>query len=201
MEEPPSRRAPVQRRSRARVEQILWAAQALLDEGGTAVVTTRAIADRAEIPVASVYQYFGNREAVLTELAARQVDRLDEEMARKLATVDATTLPAAVDQIVAMHGAHYRAHPEIVAIYYTNRAAGAPLDGREHRRRLAGMVHALLLDRNLLRPGTAPLITEVAVELGDRILELAYHHAPDGDPAVIAEARLAMTRYLQAYAP
>ncbi|WP_067534056.1 TetR/AcrR family transcriptional regulator [Nocardia crassostreae] len=194
------RRAPTQQRSRARVDQILQAARELVEEGGPAAVTTRALAARAGVPVASIYQYFANREAVLQELTLRSVGGVDADMSARMAELRVGSIADAVDQIVALHHTLYRSHPEVVAMYYVRREAGLFPDPREHRRRLAGMVHGLLLDRGLLRPDTAPLVTEIAVELGDRILELAYHRDPAGDPAILAEARLAMTRYLEAYA-
>ena len=46
-------------------------------------------------------------------------------------------------------------------------------------------------------PHTDPLVTGIAVELGDRIIELAYRAGPDGDRAVLAEGKLALTRYLE----
>ncbi|MEV0294717.1 TetR/AcrR family transcriptional regulator [Nocardia sp. NPDC050710] len=200
-EVPLRRREPIQRRSRERVEQILQAARELLDEGGPAAVTTRALAARAGVPVATLYQYFANREAVLQELTLRSVGQMDEQLSGKLAGIEAKTLAEAVDQIVALHHALYRAHPEMVTMYYSRRESGQFPDGYEHRMRLAGMVHALLLDRGLLRQGTDRLVTEVAVELGDRILELAYRRSPEGDPTILAQARVAITRYLAAYAP
>ncbi|MFC9998774.1 TetR/AcrR family transcriptional regulator [Nocardia sp. NPDC127526] len=194
------RRAPSQQRSRARVDRILQAARELLEESGPGAVTTRAVAERAGVPVASIYQYFANREAVLQELTLRSVGGIDADMSARVAELRVGSIADAVDQIVALHHALYRSHPEVVSMYYARRESGLFPDPREHRRRLAGMVHGLLLDRGLLRPDTDRLVTEVAVELGDRLLELAYHRDPVGDPAILAEARLAMTRYLEAYA-
>ncbi|GAB4588900.1 TetR/AcrR family transcriptional regulator [Nocardia sp. IFM 10818] len=194
------RRAPSQQRSRARVDRILRAARELLEESGPAAVTTRAVAERAGVPVASIYQYFANREAVLQELTLRSVGGIDADMSARMADLRVGSIADAVDQIVALHHALYRSHPEVVAMYYVRRESGLFPDPREHRRRLAAMVHNLLLDRGLLRPDTDRLVTEVAVELGDRLLELAYHRDRAGDPAILAEARLAMTRYLEAYA-
>jgi hypothetical protein len=66
---------------------------------------------------------------------------------------------------------------------------------------LAALVHSALIDRGLLRPDVDRLVTQVAIELGDRVIELAYHVCPDGDEAVIGEGKLALTRYLETYGP
>lgn len=195
------RREPVQERSRERVERLLAAAKELLDEHGSAAVTTRAVAERAGLPVATLYQFFANRRALLEELTLRLVDRLDEELPARLAALSATTLPEAVRQLMDLHRAQYRAsYPELVGLYYEGRRTGAVADALPHRNRVAQLIHELLIGRGLLPPATAPLVTELAVELGDRIVEMAYRLHPDGDPAVLEEGILALTRYFEAHA-
>ncbi|MCA9331160.1 TetR/AcrR family transcriptional regulator, partial [Candidatus Saccharibacteria bacterium] len=63
-----SKKAPVQRRSKETVRQILLAAAELFAERGVATVTTNDIADRAGIPIGSVYSYYEDKEAILTSL-------------------------------------------------------------------------------------------------------------------------------------
>lgn len=63
-----ARKAPIQTRSIARVEQILRAAETLLREQGLAAVTTSSIARKAGLPVGSIYQYFPNKKAVFFSL-------------------------------------------------------------------------------------------------------------------------------------
>ena len=65
------RRTPQQERSQQRVDEILDAAAALLEEVGYEGITTSAIARRAEISVGSLYQFFANKDAVLYGLAKR----------------------------------------------------------------------------------------------------------------------------------
>ncbi|RDI66331.1 TetR/AcrR family transcriptional regulator [Nocardia pseudobrasiliensis] len=195
------RREPVQERSRERVERLLTAARELLDEQGPQAVTTRSIAERARLPVATLYQYFANREAVLGELALRLMDRLDEELPQRLAALPATTLPDMVHQLMELHREMYRSeYPDLVPIYYESRRSGATPDAIPHRRRFAHMVHESLITRGLLPADTDPLITELAVELGERAVELAYRHAPGGDPVVLSEGTLAVTLYLESHA-
>jgi len=75
-----------------RVRRILAAALELLQQGGTDAVTTRAIAERAAVPIATLYQFFPNREAILSELLLDYLDRRDAETAEVLATMTATSL-------------------------------------------------------------------------------------------------------------
>ncbi len=71
------RKKPTQKRSRERVDSILDACAGLLDEVGPDGVNTNTIAERAHIPVSSLYQYFPNKHAVLIELMARRLEEID----------------------------------------------------------------------------------------------------------------------------
>ena len=73
-----SRVVPVQDRAQQRVSDILDATQALLQAGDK--VTTSTIADRAEIPVGSVYRYFPNLDAVYLALFIRLSAQLRERI-------------------------------------------------------------------------------------------------------------------------
>jgi len=65
------RREPTQARSRARVEAILDAAEAVIGTNGVAGTTMSAIAERAEVSMASVYQYFPDLKAVIWAMSER----------------------------------------------------------------------------------------------------------------------------------
>lgn len=65
------RRTPTQERSKERVEKILAAAEALIVAHGVNNLQMNEIADRAAVPVASIYQYFPNRESVVGQLVDR----------------------------------------------------------------------------------------------------------------------------------
>ncbi|MDE1173631.1 MAG: TetR/AcrR family transcriptional regulator [Parvibaculaceae bacterium] len=67
------RKRPVQERARQRVSRILEATAELLEERGSVGLTTNHIADRAEVNIASLYQYFPNKQAVVMALADRMI--------------------------------------------------------------------------------------------------------------------------------
>src|ERR1700733_11223912 len=62
------RRSPVQARSRRVRTAIIAAAHDVMRERGVRAVTTNAIAERADIKIGSLYDYFPNKEAVIAEL-------------------------------------------------------------------------------------------------------------------------------------
>jgi len=71
------RRIPTQKRSRQRVDDILDAVAELLVERGFDAVTTDLIAEKAGIPVGSIYQFFPNKFAIFYALAIRYIKRIN----------------------------------------------------------------------------------------------------------------------------
>ena len=65
------RKTPSQERSRATVEALLEATADILVRRGYGSLTTNAIAERAGVNIASLYQYFPGKEAIVAELRRR----------------------------------------------------------------------------------------------------------------------------------
>jgi len=72
------RKAPRQRRARATVDAILFAAAHILKTDGFARTTTNRIAEKAGVSIGSLYQYFPNKEAIVAALRERYTDWYEE---------------------------------------------------------------------------------------------------------------------------
>ena len=78
-----------------RVETILSAARELLAEGGVEALSTRSLAEYSGIPVATIYRYFDNRDAIIAAYLDRELDSIEsavrsgEVAARAAATLGA----------------------------------------------------------------------------------------------------------------
>ena len=70
------RKEPKQKRSRELVQKILDAAVLLAEQKGLAAFNTNAVAERAGVDVASIYQYFPNKESILYWAAERWLRRI-----------------------------------------------------------------------------------------------------------------------------
>ena len=81
------RKPPRQARSRELVARLLGAARTLLEREGLQRLTTNHIAREAGVDVASLYQYFGSKEAVLYTLAEQWVEQVQAVYARQLAAL------------------------------------------------------------------------------------------------------------------
>ncbi|MEU6171549.1 TetR/AcrR family transcriptional regulator [Streptantibioticus parmotrematis] len=206
----PLRRRPVQRRSAERLERILDASARLLEESGYGALTTREVARRAEVPIGTLYQFFTGKDALVAALAERNLERYLARLARRIeceapAHVAALT-DLAVEEFVAMKRAvpgfgvldfgvvgppGNRAEQHILDAVLDNNAAVA--------QRLGTLIDGLLEPREGAGPegGADPsLALRVAMECADAVLQLAFRVDPDGDPALIAECKRVLRRYL-----
>lgn len=68
-EQGPLRRLPTQQRSRERAERILKCASELIAESGSDALRMNEVAERAEISIGSLYQYFPDKSAIVHALA------------------------------------------------------------------------------------------------------------------------------------
>jgi len=112
MERPEHRRVPKQERSRKKYEEILDTAANLFLEKGFEGTTTNEIAARAGISIGSVYQYFDNKEAIVSGLTGRYIATMAKITDEVMATEVADDLPIAIgvgrvlDPIIEFHASH-----------------------------------------------------------------------------------------------
>lgn len=119
------RKLPRQERSRFTVDAILEAATDIFVRDGYARTTTNRIAERAGVNIASLYQYFPGKDAILAELrrrhgAAERAAVGDMLTARRGQGVE-TTLRALISRGVAAHAvapALHRAFEHMPALRY-----------------------------------------------------------------------------------
>ena len=93
------RKRPEQRRSADTVAAILTATIRVLDQAGAALTTTR-VAEVAGVSVGTLYQYFGNREALINGVLAEHLEAVIAAV--EVAAVASRGLPraAAAEAIV-----------------------------------------------------------------------------------------------------
>src|SRR5262245_40667386 len=125
------RKTPRQERSRATVEALLEATADILIRDGYTKLTTNRIADRAGVNIASLYQYFPGKEAIVAELRLRhgadQRAALRQVLAEHTAGELESTIRTLVSVGVAGHARAPRLHrvftEEIPALGYREVAA------------------------------------------------------------------------------
>jgi AcrR family transcriptional regulator len=194
------RRVPQQSRSRRRVEAILDAAARVVVEQGVDHVGTRLIAQAADVPVASLYQYFADVDEILLALVERDIAEMDHRLAEQLA-VPPRTIRGLVETTMQTFVEVYLERPAFVVIWLRGRANPTiRAFGRAHNRQVAAALHDLARRLGLVVPETPPIAAELAVEVGERVFQLAFEESLTGDPAVLAEGLTLVSRYLELYA-
>jgi AcrR family transcriptional regulator len=125
-----SRKSPRQARALATVDAIFEAAARIIEEAGTAGLTTNHIAERAGVSVGSLYGYFPNKEAILVAMARRQLDRDRQVIGATLAGALASGSPEPERPVVrALMALHADRSPVRRAIMGAHIAHGL---GHEH---------------------------------------------------------------------
>ncbi|MFD8154641.1 TetR family transcriptional regulator [Streptomyces sp. NPDC059720] len=193
----PLRRAPVQRRSAERLTRILDACADLLDEVGYDALSTRAVAQRAGVPIGSVYRFFGNKRQMADALAQRNLERYTVRVAQRLegAGVEGGWR-GAVDAVLDEYLEMKRTAPGFSLVDFGNQI---PVGARqtEPNHRVADRLTELLAGRVGREPDEdLRRVFLVAVETADTLVHLAFRLAPEGDPKVIEEARQMLRAYL-----
>ena len=81
------KKLPSQRRSRETFDALVEACAWLLAERGYAGATTNHIAERAGVNIASLYEYFPGKDAIVAQVAERMVQRVLDRLAEGAAQV------------------------------------------------------------------------------------------------------------------
>ncbi|MEW1870573.1 TetR/AcrR family transcriptional regulator [Streptomyces caelestis] len=190
------RRAPVQRRSAERLARILDACAALLDEVGYDELSTRAVAQRADVPIGSVYRFFGNKRQMADALAQRNLERFTERVAERLGGTGDRGWRHAVDVVLDEYLDMKRTAPGFSLVDFGHRI---PVGARraEPNHRVASRLTDLL-SGHLGREADDDLrrTVLVAVETADALVHLAFRMAPEGDEKVIGELREMLRAHL-----
>lgn len=113
-----TRRTPRQARSRDRVETILAAARELIGKHGNDGVSMREIAARAGVPIASVYDYFPDKNGILRALIEDYLAGIREDLGKiMLAAKTPRDLFDAIDAMVDSLVATFRRERELPTIW------------------------------------------------------------------------------------
>ncbi|MFF4344237.1 TetR family transcriptional regulator [Kitasatospora sp. NPDC001540] len=199
-----ARRRPVQQRSQERYERLLDACAGLLDEVGSAGLTTKEVALRAEVPIGTLYQFFAGKEGLLAALAERNLARFLDGLAARVAAAGpgapgvAAFTEHAVDEFVAMKrtvpgfghldfGLVDTVPAEVDDLHLLDAELDNNAAVAARLRAIGGELFAA--------PGYA-LALRVAMECADAVLKLAFRADPQGDPALVAECKRLLRRYL-----
>jgi AcrR family transcriptional regulator len=192
------RRAPTQRRAQERIGRILDAADAVLARDGT--LGTRAVADRAEISIGSLYHWFPDKESIALALALRHWDELAGLVAGVAEQARAGMLADPVGEALDALVTGFRARPGFLALWFGDlRTEELRTATRPSRERVADSVGRIL---QVTHPASEPelraAVARVVTLLGDGIIREAFRVHRHGDPLLLSEGGHALRAYIAA---
>jgi len=148
------RKLPTQARSRARVDAILKVTGALLGEVGYDGLSTNLIAERAGVPVGSIYQFFEGKDDIVAALVQQFQDRIHRLASEQLDAAGAARdrhafIARLVDGIAGI-----QAETSAFTCIFSGSQSHARFDGlaRELRQTLAGHLDRVFAEAFPLLP-------------------------------------------------
>ena len=193
----PLRRQPVQQRSAKRVEQMLDASAALIDELGYDALTTTLIARRAGVAVGSLYQFFPDKRAVVQALTQRNLERFVAAVNERLKLLGPEHWWDVVDSILDIYLEMHRAIPGFSKVHFGDVIDLRLLD--DSRDNNAVLVDSLtdILTAKIDQPvEDLRFAITIANEVADALLKLAFRREPMGEEKIVAEAKYVVKTYL-----
>ncbi len=189
-------RLPTQQRSRERVERMLAAASALIAEAGSDAMRMSEVAERAGVPIGSLYQFFPDKGAIIRTLAERYNALGRACIEEGLADVrDLDGLRDAFGRLIDIYYAMFLAEPVMRDIWSGTQADKALRDIDLDDSRQTGAMLAAVLER--LRPDAdrAAIATRafLIMNLGEATMRLAISvERQEGDALVAAFKQMAL---------
>ena len=188
----------MQGRSVARVQRMLDACAELVDEVGYEGLTTTLLAERAEVAIGSVYQFFPDKRAIVQALALRNMDAYLHSLSDRFASETFThwwdAVDAAIDAYIHMH----RSVPGFRTLHFGDVVDLHLLDSdRDNNAVIAERLAELLIEQfKLSDRGRLRFALQISVEAADSLIKLAFRREATGDEAVLTEAKALIREYL-----
>jgi AcrR family transcriptional regulator len=194
------RKAPRQARSRATVDAILTATAQILVEEGYDKATTNTIARRAGVSIGSLYQYFPNKEALVTALCERHLHDTTRVLMGAIETLKDAPLPEAIRRLIDVLLRIHAVEPELhrVLIEQVPRLSGFEAITQIDRV-LIDMIRTNLSKRvEALRPRDLELAAFILVHGVQGVTHAAVLDRPDAlhDDVLATEITDLVLRYL-----
>jgi AcrR family transcriptional regulator len=192
---PVNRRIPQQERGERRVAELLEAAAFEFAEVGYDAVTMKAIAKRAGASIGAVYQYFPNKEAVVSALRTRYVNEMEEEWIKLEEATAGLPVRERTQSFIEVMIRFMEDHPAYVTIL------DAPADSKRDKKIRDQLRERLANVFRTRRPGIsqeqAYRVACVSLQMIKSMNALYAEAKPQERLEIVEEYKLALTAYLE----
>ncbi|PJZ70989.1 AcrR family transcriptional regulator [Leptospira perolatii] len=199
------RKTPLQKRAIDRVQRILDVVASLLDEVGADAITTNLIAQKAEIPIGSLYQYYPNKHAILNAVGRRHLQRVNDMFSGFLNVEKfVSDWEQLVDNVIDAFAELYLNEPGFVPLWSNIKMDPELVEiDRENNRYIAGNVAELFASTipGLKERAEAEIISRIMVEVTDAVLIRWMREKTDKVLAdrILLELKVMLKAYLRQY--
>lgn len=193
------RRTPSQQRSRERVERILDSAAAIVVDQGPESLRVSDIAQRAGVPLGTLYQFFARKDDIIYALAERFAQRFGDVLEAALAELDVDCeWHELLTLLLDAYTDYYRSEPALRELWVGARIDPEFLraDHEYNNARFADTVTDLMAPKAQVPRAELATMIYVCWEASQALLETAFRSDPSGDPVIIEQTKVMAARYL-----
>jgi AcrR family transcriptional regulator len=177
---------------------MLDACAELVDDVGYEGLTTTLLAERAEVAIGSVYQFFPDKRAIVQALAMRNMDAYLQGLSARFGSETFAHwwdgVDAAIDVYIQMH----RSVAGFRTLHFGDVVDVHLLDiERDNNAVIADRLAELLVDQfQLIDRARLRFALQISVEAADALIKLAFRRDTTGDESVLTEAKALIREYL-----
>lgn len=147
----------------------------LLDEGGQTALSTRVLAERSGVPLATIYRYFDNSDAIIAAFLEREMEIIDRKCVAAVLELDRVTLRSMTDAVLTAHMLHHERNPTAVRLWFdAERSPEVRARICRQDMRLAEWFEQAVSTAGLVRDDAPPWGGALLVRLADRMFEFSF---------------------------
>jgi len=191
-------KSPTQERSKQTVSSILEACARIIAREGYFAVTTDKIAVEAGVSIGSLYQFFGNKESVVSALIKQMVEDDRNYFFKHMQPYENLSPAEKIPKMIEIGFEIYRQHPELRASLQAVRLYLTEQDYlTQSRKNFTDFVRNNLC--HIQPPRDKEKVSYIAVTAFLSIMNSTMHDSPDlvKDQSLIEELTLMFKKYLE----
>lgn len=209
MDEPPLlltalKKQPAQPRARRTVERIIAATGELILNQGLEALTTNRVAEQANVNIATLYQYFPHKQALLSALLQTHMHDLTRKLNTLLEGLGEVSVEDSSRLWATLGIQYFRQNDSLLSVLIqSQQALAAQPEGKEFERRLLDAMHRFLSrQRDRLQVDNLDRAIYVALHactgiLSRHLLEPVPYYS---DEDIVEEVAALMSRYFYGHA-
>jgi len=196
-------RMPIQHRSQQRVEAALAIAERMIQELGPERVSIPEVAKAADVPRASLYQFFPDKYVLLARIAELHIARLTELLAERACGHGANSYTAWIGALIDAAADYYDRHPVASILVLGGPYSHAAYLAQENMMATIGAVLRSATESRVpgVRVPRSPDVSTLAVEIAFACMKHGYYQDGCITETIREQAVTAVVAYAEASVP